>query len=135
VERPSSAQATQLDLSTKDDVDGATDRSPLAALGNSAFADIVDEPRKLHLAAPVDDSGDLTARTEAALIEAAFFVRARATTTADKVKGVLRAHSVIKLRGAGSRHSGNYFCARVVHHIDADSHTMQAELWRNGWNG
>ncbi|MFO1302113.1 MAG: hypothetical protein U1F54_00195 [Burkholderiales bacterium] len=134
IERPTSSTAMQLDFSDKGDIDGAVDRSPLNPQGDTGLADITADKRVLHLVAPVDDQGDLRARGEAALIEAGFFVRAFATTNTDRLKGVLRAHTPVGVRGAGTRHSGTYFCARVVHSITEDAHTMSAELWRNAWN-
>ena len=45
----------------------------------------------------------------------------------------VRAHTLVNLRGAGSRHSGKYFVAGVRHVIDAAAHTMEITLVRNGW--
>jgi len=134
IERPSSATAKQLDFADKSTIDGDVESSPLASLGSSALADISSEVRKIHLHMPADDMGDLAARGEAALIEAGFFIQADLMTTAARLNGVLRSHTVTQINGAGTRHSGKYFCASVVHDIDAEAHAMAAELWRNGWN-
>jgi hypothetical protein len=133
VERPTSAVAAQLDLSDKSNIDGAVAASPLTPLGSQALSDVAPDTRALHLFAPVDDAGDLQARGEAALIESSFFIRARGKTTADNLGGVLRAHTVVNVRGAGSRHSGKWFCASVRHTIDDVDHRMEFELIRNGW--
>jgi phage protein D len=133
VERPTSATATQLDLNSKSDITGDVAKSPLAPLGAKALADIASETRSFHVHAPVDDAGDLQARGEAGLIEADFFVRARGQTTAKALGSVLRAHTVVTLRGAGSRHSGKWFCSSVRHTIDDVEHRMEFELIRNGW--
>ncbi|SMC19705.1 Phage late control gene D protein (GPD) [Andreprevotia lacus DSM 23236] len=134
VDRAVAVTLTQLDLGSKSDIDGSRDRSPLAGLASKALADIVTEVRKQHFAVPVDDAGDLGARAEAALIDHGWFVQATVTCKQSVLKNVLRAHSVVQLTGAGSRHSGNYLVARVVHKITADDHVMTAELIRNGWN-
>jgi hypothetical protein len=133
VERPTSAAAKQVDLGTKADIDGAVAKSPLSPLGAQGLATIAAGTRTLHLHAPVDDAGDLQARGEGALIEADFFIRARGQTTAQALGGVLRAHTVVNLRGAGTRHSGKWFCASVRHTIDEVGHRMDFELIRNGW--
>jgi hypothetical protein len=86
-----------------------------------------------HVFAPVDDNGDLQARSEGALIDASFFVRANGTTTLTSLKKILRSHTLVKLRGAGARHSGLWFCAAVRHIIDVTEHRMEFELIRNGW--
>jgi hypothetical protein len=132
-ERPTSATAAELDMNTKDDIDGAVAASPLAPLGASALASVAPGTRSLHLSAPADDAGDLRARGEAALIEAGFFVSARCRTTRRALGSVVRAHTLVNLRGAGSRHSGKYWCAGVRHVIDADGHHMDVELLRNAW--
>ena len=133
VERPTRTDATELDLNDKSDITGSVDRSPLSALGGSGLADIVSDARAAHVVAPVDDSGDLQARNEAALIEASFFVRAAGTTTLSALGKVLRAHTLVKLRGVGSRHGGLWFCSSVRHAIDQTEHVMEFELIRNGW--
>jgi hypothetical protein len=131
-ERPTRALAAQLDLNTKAGLSGAT-QYPLTALGLQDLTTIAPEPRSLHLAAPVDDAGDLVARGEGALIDAGFFVRAKARTSLLALGAVVRAHTVVSLDGAGSRHSGAYFCASVRHSIDATAHRMEVELLRNAW--
>jgi phage protein D len=133
VEQPTAAQATQLDLRSESNLDGAVDRSPLTALGTDAFADIVDEARSTHLAVPADDSGEVSARAEGALIEAGWFLRATCQTSLEALGTVLRPTQVVEITGAGSRHSGKYFVESVRHVIDASSHRMELELVRNGW--
>lgn len=134
VETPTRAVANELNLNDKSSIDGGVDRSPLNTLGNTALADIVTQPRVGYVHAPVDDSGDLQARSEAALIESSFFVRASGTTTLSALGKVLRVHTLVNLRGAGSRHSGLWYCSAVRHIIDVSEHRMEFELIRNGWN-
>lgn len=132
-ERPTSTVAEQVDLNTKELIDGAAPQSPLTPLAATPLSSIVTGTRSLHLAPPADDSGDLRARGEGALIEAGFFVRATCSTTTTVTGAVLRAHTLVNLRGAGSRHSGNYYCAGVRHFVDASTHRMEVELVRNAW--
>lgn len=132
-ERPTSAEALQLDLAEKEDIDGGAPSSPLEPLGESALGTIAPNPRTLRLSAPSDDAGDLRARSEGALVEAGWFVRARCRTSAVKLDGVVRAHTVVSVRGAGSRHSGRYFVSAVRHVIEPGSHVMEIELLRNAW--
>ncbi|KAF0813715.1 hypothetical protein IGB42_02068 [Andreprevotia sp. IGB-42] len=134
VERAVAASLSQLDLGSKQVIDGSRERSPLVGLAAQGLADVATEVRKQHLAVPVDDAGDLGARAEAALIDHGWFVQAQVTVKQSVLKNVLRAHSVVQLTGAGSRHSGHYLVARVVHKITPDDHVMTAELIRNGWN-
>ncbi|MDB5946980.1 MAG: hypothetical protein JWQ33_2006 [Ramlibacter sp.] len=134
VERVVAADADGRDVFGATDMEGAVDRSPLTGLANQALADIVAKPRKARLSVATDDAGDLLVRSEAALIEDGWFVRATLRTRARVLKRVVRAPSVVELNGAGSRHSGKYVVARVAHRIDDDDHWMDVTLVRNGWN-
>jgi hypothetical protein len=132
-ERPTSAAAADVDLSDASDIDGSVDKSPLSLLGPQGLSDIATDTRSLHLIAPVDDSGDLQSRGEGALIEAGWFVRARCETTVSTLQKLVRAHTIVNVRGLGSRHSGKYFVAAVKHTIDQSEHRMEIELVRNAW--
>ena len=133
IERPSSATALELNLNDGSTIDGSVAASPLNALGTQSLASISSETRSLHIVAPVDDAGDLKSRSEGALIDAAWFIRARCETTVSTLQAIVRAHTVVNVRGLGSRHSGKYFVAGVKHTIDAAEHRMEIELVRNGW--
>jgi len=134
VERPTQVVGQQLDLNSKTDLDGAVAESPLPSLGIQSLPQIAGGGRSLHLHAPADDTGDLQARGEGALIEAGWFVRASTQTSLSVLGQLVRSHTVINLKGAGSRHSGAYWVASVHHQIDAVAHYMDMELLRNGWN-
>ena len=133
VERPTSVVSAQLDLDTGDTLDGGQQRGPLSALGAQDLAAITGDTRSILLAAPSDDAGDLKARADGALVESYFFIRASGETRLDRTGAPVRAHTVIEIRGAGTRHSGKYFVAGVRHTIDPDSHRMELELLRNAW--
>ena len=133
LERPTQTDSTELDLNSKSDITGAVQQSPLTPLGGVGFSQIASEPRTAHVSAPVDDSADLQARSEGTLIDASFFLRASGSTTASVLGKVLRSHTLVNVRGAGTRHSGVWFCSRVRHSIDADEHRMDFDLIRNGW--
>jgi hypothetical protein len=133
-ERIVAADAEGRDVFGATDIDGAVERSPLAGLAANALADIVEKPRRARLTVQAVDAGDLVARSEAALIEEGWFVRATLQVSARVLKRVVRAPSVVELNGAGSRHSGKYLVARVAHRIDDEDHWMDVTLIRNGWN-
>jgi len=134
VERPTSVETLQLDLNAKTDIDGGVSVSPLTLLGDNGLADITADNRSQYLTAPSDDAGDLTSRGEGALIESSWFVRATCQTSLDVLRRLVRAYTVVNVRGAGSRHSGKYFVASVHHVIDNVAHKMEIELIRNAWN-
>ena len=133
VERPTSTDSAELDLNTKSDLTGSVQNSPLSALGGTALSAIATETRVAHVNAPVDDNGDLQARSEGTLIDASFFLRATGSTTRSSLGKILRSHSLVNLRGVGTRHSGLWFCSAVRHSIDAAEHRMDFDLIRNGW--
>ena len=134
VERTTSVEALQMDLNSKTDIDGNVMTTPLSSLCDRDLAAITGDTRSQYLTAPSDDAGDLTSRGEGALIDAGWFVRASCQASLAVLGQLVRAHTVVNVRGAGSRHSGNYFVASVRHSIDAVAHTMEIELIRNGWN-
>jgi phage protein D len=133
VERPTSVEGTQLDLNALSDIDGGARESGLDKLGSSDLATITGDTRSIFLAPPADDAGDLQGRAAGALVESNFFIRATGETALSITGAPIRAHTVIELDGAGSRHSGKYFVGGVRHTISPDSHLMEVELLRNGW--
>jgi len=133
VERPTSVETLQLDLNTKADIDGGVSATPQTLLGASGLADITGDTRSQLLTAPSDDAGDLVSRSEGALIESDWFLRASCQTSVAVLRQLIRAHTVVNVRGAGRRHSGHYFVSAVRHVIDAVSHRMEIELLRNAW--
>ncbi len=73
-------------------------------------------------------------RSRGALDEAEWFIKASCATSYDRLCEVVHAHTVVKLEGADSRHSGDYLVAAVTHTIDVSSYKMQLELKRNAWD-
>ena len=53
-------------------------------------------------------------------------------TSLHKLSALIRVHTVVQVRGAGTRHSGKYYVTGVKHSIDATNHKMEIELARNG---
>jgi hypothetical protein len=135
VERPTSVESLQLDLNMKNNIDGGASATPQTLLGDRGLADITGDTRSLYLTAPADDAGDLLSRSEGALIESDWFIRAACQASFAVLRQPVRAHQVVNLRGAGSRHSGHYFVSAVRHVIDDASHRMEIELLRNAWSG
>lgn len=132
VERPTKIEAKQLDLNTKTAMDGSVSATPQRLLGQQGLQTLTaGDRRTLHLVAPTDDVGDLQARSEGALIEADWFVRATCQTSLNALGDLVRSHTLVTLQGAGQRHSGTYWVTKVHHQIDAAAHRMTVELVRN----
>jgi hypothetical protein len=133
VERPTSIAGVQLDLNAKSNIDLSVLKTPQTILGDIGLIDITGDTRSVHLSAPANDAGDLQSRGEGALIEADWFIQASCQTTVAELGAIIRPHTVVELRGAGSRHSGKYFVSGVTHTINAIEHKMDIKLVRNGW--
>jgi hypothetical protein len=133
VERPAVVQGDQLPLRSKESFSGDLDKSPLTLLGTVGFSDVASNKKEVRVVAPLDDAGDFKPRSEAALIEGAWFTRAKGSAVTRALKAVLHTHTVVQLNGAGTRHSGKYVVSAVRHLIDSDNHTMHFELIRNAW--
>jgi hypothetical protein len=134
VERPTSVVTSELDSGAKVDLNNAPIMSTRPTLGPLSLAAITGDTRSVHFAAPVDDAGDLLGRGAGALSESEFFIRGATATTLSRLGALVRAHTVVSVAGAGSRHSGNYYVMGVRHLIDSSKHRMEIELARNGWN-
>ncbi len=132
-ERPTSAEAAQVDPKSLEILENPVSVSPSYALGRDSLQATTGDTRSLRITAPVPDGAELTARAESALLEAELFVHAAGETTAAALGGVLRAHELVDLRGAGERHSGTWLITSVRHTIDSGGHRMSFELGRNGW--
>jgi hypothetical protein len=132
-ENPTSVEGTQIDLDTKDDIVGDLAGSPQTLLGDESLLDITGDTRSIHVAAPADDAGDMQARSQGALVESDWFIRASCKTSLHLLGTLVRAHTIVEIQGAGRRHSGNYLVSGVRHLIDAADHIMEIELVRNGW--
>ena len=133
VERPTSVEGVQVDLSNKENLDGALAVTPQTILGAHKLEDIASETRSMHVSAPSDDAGDMQARSGGALTEADWFIQATCTTTFRLLGRLVHAGMLLNVKGAGSRHSGKYFVTSVKHSIDAADHKMEIGMVRNGW--
>ncbi len=133
VERPTSVEGSQLDLTNKSAIDGKVRESPQKSLGAKSLKKITNDVRSTHVAAPGDDAGNLQARGEGVLIDTQWFIKARCQTSVKQLGKLVRAHMIVNVIGAGSRHSGKYLVSGVKHLIDATGHLMEIELIRNGW--
>lgn len=133
-ERPTSFEATQLTLEKKEKIDASKKKMPLRALGDSDLKAITNDTRSMYLVAPADEAGELGARSDGALIESSWFIRASCETNVQALGAIVRAHTIVELEGAGKRHSGKYFVAGVKHTIDPVLHKMDIELVRNAWS-
>ena len=133
VERATRIEARQLDVNSKNVIDGGVSVSPLAPLGTRPLSSLAGGGRSTQVVAVVDTVGDLAQRAEATLIQEGWFVEASCDTSLNALGRLVRAHTVIEVLGAGSIHSGKYLVSAVRHAIDAHGHVMELKLCRNAW--
>ncbi len=134
-DRPTSVTAAGLDVGNLSTVDASVQQSPLGAMASKRLATIADGPRTALALAPGDDAAAMTGTGDSLLMDADLFVTATATTNLSRVGQPLHAHTVVKLDGLGSRHSGTWLVSQVRHLIDATTHRMECTFLRNGWEG
>ena len=130
---PTEVKASGLNIANVSDFTADTDLGNITALGTTPVAEIGAGPRIHRLTATGDTAGDLTPKGDAVLAETQFFLSARTTTTAQRLRRIVRAHDTVRVMGAGSRHSGRYYVAEVTHRMNIDAHTMDLHLIRNAW--
>jgi hypothetical protein len=68
---------------------------------------------------------------QAALNDAAWSVSATVETSAHALKGIVKAHDLVKLDGGGSVITGDYFVKSVTHSINPADHKLSLHLLRN----
>ena len=130
---PNKTVGMQLNLRTKE-IFGGTFTLDDNKLGKDGLASLTDEEgQSIHLAPMVDDIGPLRARSEAALREAQWFIKASCRTSLHRLCKIVSKHCIVNVQGAGSLHSGQYYVTGVKHLIDAASYIMELELERNAW--
>lgn len=134
VEAATQAAAADLDVRDASTIDGAVATQPLPLLGTVAASAAAPAVRAAEVVGAGLDAGQLKARTEAALIDASWFTRARCQTSLKALGKLVRPYTVVDLAGVGTRHSGAYFVAGVRHLIDPTQHLMELDLYRNAWS-
>jgi hypothetical protein len=72
---------------------------------------------------------------KAALNDAAWSVKAHAETSVFAFNGLVRAHDVVRVEGAGSVADGEYFVKSVTHQINPADHKLSIDLLRNALGG
>jgi hypothetical protein len=91
-----------------------------------------------RLTVPGSTTLEMVDKAKAAVDESTWFLHANCSTSYEKIcspkTGLIQAHRIIKLTGAGSRYDGKYAVSGVTHTIDKVSYKLQLELMRNGWH-
>jgi len=135
IKPPVKSEGKQIDQNSKEIFGGETTLKKSEQLGAESLTKIAGKiANAMRLAPPVDSAGALSARAEAALKDAQWFITGTCKTTLKRICKIIRSHTIVNVEGAGSRYSGKYYVIGVKHNIDSADHTMEIELSRNAWN-
>lgn len=138
--RPTKVENIQVSLNNAQNILGVVEQSSIRALqpllGNRGLQQIRGSglAATVQIRTPVDDAGDILARSRGVLMEADWFISAECRTSLHRLCRLLRTHTVVNVAMAGTRHSGKYLVQRVQHRIDETAHVMEIQLRRNAWN-
>lgn len=131
---PSQTTGKQLNLRTKENIGGDPVTLNDTILGTKNLAQVAgSKTQSMYLAPTIDDTGAMQARSKGALRDAQWFINATCNTSLHRLCNIVRLHTVIEVKGAGTKHSGKYYVTAVKHIIDAAAHKMELELARNAW--
>ncbi|QAA81837.1 phage late control D family protein [Aequorivita sp. H23M31] len=131
--RPSRTEGRQINVRTLSIIGNGTTLND-TSLGSHSLSEANGSSQQtIHLAPVVDDAGALSARSLGALRDAQWFIKATGQTSLHQLCDIVRVHTIVKVDGAGSRHSGKYYVTGVKHKIDSTAYIMEFELERNAW--
>ena len=129
--KPTTAQATNLDVQDQSDQQAQITGSKLSALGKNSALESQRQRRVLPSRTGLARTGELQAYTQALVDQSALAITAEGELNTVAYGGVLRAKRPISVRGAGQQFSGTYYVERVHHVLAADSYKQSFTLRRN----
>lgn len=130
-ERPTSVVGTRIANTGPDLQPTNVAGNPLSELGGSSLSALTGGREQAISLVTAGDAAEFQTRAQAALVDAGWFVNAKATTTLHALHSIVVPNTVVEVQGAGREHSGPYFVKSVVHTLDAAVHRMEIELLRN----
>lgn len=117
--------------------DGQADQTSVEASSHAPLGSqpVSNQQRRTRQLVTAGNAQEARVRTQAAVDDASWSVQATAETSAQALGAFVAPHEVIRVSGAGSLNSGDYFVKAVTHTIDAAAHKMRIELLRNALGG
>jgi len=132
VERATLALIAGIDGRTgKKDDKQETDKSEPVEKGAKAKPETFGKVTRTMRVIGAGSAEERSGAAKALLAAEAWFVTAKASTSARLLPGILRPHDIVRVEGRGFAHSGNYQVAKVVHVINGWGHLMDLTLRRN----
>jgi len=129
--RPSTAQATNLDVESRENQQAQIGSSRLTALGRVTALTAQRQRRVLPSQTGLTRTGELQAYAQAVADQSALAITAEGELNTVAYSGLLRAKRPILVRGAGQQFSGTYYVERVHHILTPDSYKQNFTLKRN----
>ncbi|HEY5912267.1 MAG TPA: hypothetical protein VJA21_16820 [Verrucomicrobiae bacterium] len=129
--RPTSAEATNLDVQSREDQQAQVTSSRLTALGRETALTGQQQRRILPTQTGLARTGELQAYAQALSDQSALAITAEGELNTVAYGGILRAKRPIMVRGAGQQFSGTYYVERVQHILTGDSYKQSFTLRRN----
>lgn len=129
--RPSSAQATNLDVESRENQQAQVGSSRLTALGREMALTAQRQRRVLPSQTGLTRTGELQAYAQAVADQSALAITAEGELNTVAYGGLMRAKRPILVRGAGQQFSGTYYVERVHHILTPDSYRQNFTLRRN----
>jgi hypothetical protein len=137
--RPLKARAASIAIADKEVLTTEIDSTDLAALGDAAVHDVLQQTNMALLSQAREEQADIDAAAQAAVNLSTWAFSARGEVDADLYPGMLMPYQVVSVAGIGGYLSGNYFVSRVTHRLTDISYRQEFALVRNaraaGGNG
>lgn len=129
--RPTTAQATGLDIATQEDQPAKADSSALAALGKEPALN-GSRPRRVLLSQTgLAETGELQTYAQAVVDQSAWAITAEGELNTVAYGRLLRAKRPVNVRGAGRQFSGTYYVEKVLHTFTGEGYAQRFTLRRN----
>ena len=129
--RPATAQATNLDVESREDQQAQANSSRQASLGRETALSSQRQRRVLPSQTGLARAGELQAFAQAVADQSSLAITADGELNTVAYGGLIRAKRPILVRGAGKQFSGTYYVERVHHVLTPDSYKQNFTLRRN----
>jgi phage protein D len=129
--RPATAQATNLDVESREPQQARVDSSRLTALGRETTLTTQQQRRVLLYQTGLTRTGEAQTYAQAVVDQSALAIIADGELNTVAYGGLLRAKRPLEVYGAGETFSGTYYVERVQHILTPDSYKQNFTLRRN----
>ncbi len=129
--RPAAADATNLDVASRENQQSEATTAALPALGAQSSLASPQQRRVLPSRTGLMRTGELKTYAQAVADRTALSITAEGQLNTVAYGGLMRAKRPIMVRGAGRQFSGTYYVQRVNHVLTPDSYSQSFSLVRN----